>query len=154
MVPVSEPFSNIISNQLKGLGFKKKNRNWYFENDEVILVANLQKSSYGSQYYLNGGVYLRELGNEIFPKEYRCHIRFRLTSLLSGEEVERADIVFNLEDRGVSQQQREEAVVDFMKSVFVPELQRYSTKDQIISSLRKGSTKRYFVHRDVVGFLG
>jgi len=63
---------------LKALGFKKKARTWTRETAEAFQLVNLQKSQFGEQVYVNVAVYLKALGEETFPPEYRCHIRARL----------------------------------------------------------------------------
>ena len=72
----------IINELFSEAGFEKKSNNWYWANNEVILVVNLQKSIYGMKFYLNFGIALKELGIEECPKEHKCHIRFRLSSII------------------------------------------------------------------------
>jgi hypothetical protein len=66
----------------KEAGLEKKSGSWYGRSDEVISISNLQKSQYGPQYYFNQAFWLRQLGDERFPKENKSHIRARLGSLL------------------------------------------------------------------------
>jgi len=42
-----------------------------------IQAVELQKSEWGDQYYLNLGVYARELGQSRSPKVYQCHLNTR-----------------------------------------------------------------------------
>ena len=66
---------------LKPLGFRKRRSTWHLLQPETVLVVNVQKSEFGPTCYLNLGVYLRALGPETTPPEYRCHIRTRLDRL-------------------------------------------------------------------------
>lgn len=66
-----------IGKPLKAAGFKKKANTWFLNNDETIAVLNLQRSSYGPQYYINVGLWLKPLGEVDIPKEHHCHIRCR-----------------------------------------------------------------------------
>jgi len=72
------PVEIAIAPELKLRGFKKKARTWWRTTDDSIQVINLQKSAYGEALYTNLGIYVRSLGSELSPPEYRCHIRARL----------------------------------------------------------------------------
>ncbi|HWL09243.1 MAG TPA: DUF4304 domain-containing protein [Planctomicrobium sp.] len=63
---------------LKPLGFKKRRTTWYLQTVDTIQAINVQGSQWGPAYYLNVGTYLRALGEESMPPEYRCHIRARI----------------------------------------------------------------------------
>jgi hypothetical protein len=59
-------------------GFKKSNLTWHKETSETILVFNIQKSQWGPEFYINVGIYLKALGSENKPPEYRCHVQSRI----------------------------------------------------------------------------
>ncbi|RWC60005.1 DUF4304 domain-containing protein [Mesorhizobium sp.] len=71
--------------------------NYYRERPETICVLNLQKSSWGPQFYLNAAVWLTRLGPERRPKEYNCHIRWRVNSLMEDEQSKMFTQALNLE---------------------------------------------------------
>jgi hypothetical protein len=91
-------FAKLLSQRfaepLKVAGYKKKDFNWTRMNDETCLIVNIQKSRWGEWAYVNMGVFVYLLGSEVHPKEYECHIRFRLEdvcppaeeSLISGKD--------------------------------------------------------------------
>jgi Domain of unknown function (DUF4304) len=79
----------------RAAGFEKKSGSWYRLSDEVISVSNLQKSQYGPSYYFNQAFWLRQLGDERFPKDNKCHIRLRLGSLL-GDDSDRLDQLLDM----------------------------------------------------------
>ncbi|CAN7275388.1 DUF4304 domain-containing protein [Mesorhizobium sp. LjNodule214] len=60
--------------------------NFYREWPETICVLNLQKSSWGPQFYVNAAVWFKRLGPERRPKEYNCHIIWRVDSLMTSEQ--------------------------------------------------------------------
>ena len=81
----------ILVDALKGvakeLGFKSvRGVNYYLNQPETVCVLNLQRSSFGPQFYLNAGVFLARFGEVAQPKEHKCHIRWRLTSLMAPDE--------------------------------------------------------------------
>ncbi|MDQ6480381.1 DUF4304 domain-containing protein [Dyadobacter sp. LHD-138] len=51
----------IIDKDLSPIGFKRKNKNWFFENLELIKNVELQKSNYSNLYYLNYGFIIKEI---------------------------------------------------------------------------------------------
>jgi hypothetical protein len=62
----------------KQLGFKKIRTNWRKSTDELVFVLNIQASQWSKEdYYINVGIYIKDLGTEQNPPEYRCHIRSR-----------------------------------------------------------------------------
>lgn len=63
---------------LKAAGFKKTGATWHRHHPGEVAVVNLQGSQWGPQFYLNLGVYFRELGAKPRPCEAECHIRSRL----------------------------------------------------------------------------
>ncbi len=77
----------------KAAGFEKKSGSWYSRGDEVIAVSNLQKSQYGRQYYFNQGFWLRQFGDQPFPKANECHIRARLGQLLREDDPRIKDLL-------------------------------------------------------------
>jgi hypothetical protein len=65
--------------KLKTLGFKKTRTTWHKSIDTLIMVFNIQGSQWSTEdYYINLGIYIKSLGNETAPPEYRCHIRTRI----------------------------------------------------------------------------
>jgi len=71
---------------MKGAGFSKHSGSWYRDTDDVITVAELQKSQYGLQYYVNIALWLRPLGEAKTPKEQACHVRSRLSLLVGSAD--------------------------------------------------------------------
>jgi hypothetical protein len=56
---------------MKKAGFRKKSGSWCLDTAETIAVANLQKSNYGEQYYVNLAVWLKGLADSVFPREHK-----------------------------------------------------------------------------------
>ncbi len=55
---------------LKQKGYKKKNQTWYREDSDLIIVFNIQNSSYSDDYYINLGIIIQKLRRE---GEGICH---------------------------------------------------------------------------------
>jgi hypothetical protein len=72
--------------------------NFYREWPETICSLNLQKSSWGPQFYINAAVWFTRLGAERRPKEYNCHIRWRVNSLMGDGQSKAFTQALNLEN--------------------------------------------------------
>ncbi|MCZ8255583.1 MAG: DUF4304 domain-containing protein [Bacteroidia bacterium] len=79
------PLEIAIASPLKVLGFRKKACTWWRATEDTVCVLNLQKSPFGERLYVNLGVYLRALGQEVTPPENRCHVRVRLERIASEQ---------------------------------------------------------------------
>lgn len=130
-------------------GFKRKSDSWYWRNDEVILLVNLQKSQYGDQYYVNCGVALKSLGAVEFPKEHHCHIRFRLTSVVAEEEKKDIESVFDLENGSLSDQQRKDEISRLIRDIVLPIFKECSTRNGIAETIKAGRLAKAMVHKQV-----
>ena len=106
-------------------GLEKKSGAWYRHGDEVIAVSDLQKSQYGPQYYFNQGFWLRELGEERYPKPLKCHISLRLETLVP-EERHRIACLLDL-GRQVPDEKRIDEIVALLNDRILPVIERGSS---------------------------
>jgi len=67
---------------LKDAGYKKKGATWHCQDEEFVRVLNIQGSQWSTSFYLNLGIYIRALGDESTPTEYKCHIRQRIDGIV------------------------------------------------------------------------
>jgi len=74
----SKLLQKALAPTLKAAGFRQTGATWHRERSAVVAVLNLQGSQWGPQFYVNLGVYFRELGSKARPNEAECHIRSRL----------------------------------------------------------------------------
>lgn len=70
---------------LKSYSFNKKRLNWIFENEQIVKIFNIQKSQWGNQIYLNIGIIIKSIENEILNVIYKCHIQARLDELIGNK---------------------------------------------------------------------
>jgi hypothetical protein len=121
-----------VSLGLKPLGFKKTRATWRRSSAETILVLNVQKSEFGPALYLNLGVFLRRLGAETTPPEYRCHLRTRLDRLC--EDAGALEEALDLES-AVSDAERQRCVVSAIVQRGLPWLEARETEVKARSAL-------------------
>lgn len=84
----------------KGVG----GTNYYRNGTETICLLNLQKSSWGPQFYINAAVWFTRFGAERRPKEHKCHIRWRVDSTMEDEQSKAFTQALNLEHPMPSEQ--------------------------------------------------
>lgn len=144
----SNPINEALSELLKARGFKRKSKTWYAANDECISVVNLQKSQYGDQYYINFGVALRALSPPDFPKEYQCHIRFRLEATLPESERHMCKTLMDLENISVTPGDRKAAVRQHMETYGVTLLRACSSVEGIAQAYGDGRLNGAMVHKE------
>jgi hypothetical protein len=142
-----------LANPLKKLGFSKKSNSWYWANEEVILVVNLQKSRYGEQYFVNCGIALKSLGADGFPKEHLCDIRFRLSSVVPKEKREECDAVFDLEKVVLNDQERKAAVASFFEQYGLSLLIDCTSVTSINDAYKTGHLPEWTVSKRVADLL-
>lgn len=130
----------------KEAGFEKKSGSWYGRSDEVVSISNLQKSQYGPQYYFNQAFWLRQLGDERFPKENQSHIRARLGSLLPPEDAEKLKQLLDLEYE-LPDEQRVNELVTQLRERLLPLIERGSSVAGLHSMLDDGT----FAHAGIRG---
>lgn len=134
-----EAVENGVQRALKECSFKKKSNTWRKENDETVLVVNLQRSSWGAQFYINLGVLIRELDDIPNPTENKCHLRERLEEMAGAERLKAA---LNAENAELTPEQREGIVYQTMKDIGIPFLESCNSLRGLIHEFHRGSVKR------------
>ena len=150
--PLTSEFAANMAPMLKAHGFRKSGATWHRDADRLIQVFNIQKSQWGDQFYLNVGIYLRDLGDESRPREYRCHVRCRAERLLDDEEF--GDLRECLDfDRPLDREQRYARLQQFVVNRILPWFDANLTFEDLVAGLRD-NTKGFFISRAAPELLG
>jgi hypothetical protein len=145
----SKLIKEAINVSLKNSGLKKKSNSWYWSNNDVVQVINLQKSQYGDQYYLNFGIGLIELGISDFPKEQHCHIRFRAAAVVSDELKLKIESALDLESMSMSDEERASDISELIREVILPVFSDCSSKNGVLYSVKRGLFFKAMVHKKI-----
>jgi len=137
----------IFTEELSKFGFKLK-KDWYFKNEELIIVVNLQKSNYSDMYFFNVGIWINQISTEFeFPKENKCHIRFRAERLFPEILDDLHPLVIlnfeeKLNDRLVKTRK-------FLSDYLSPSLNSFKNVENICEMYRNGQLSYAYVRKEV-----
>lgn len=82
-------FKKAIKEVTGEYGFKYVKKGYYYMNEELIIVIDLQKSNFSDGYYINFGFFIKEMHQDItFPATNICDVFGRLTIDYEGETYE------------------------------------------------------------------
>lgn len=128
----------------KSAGFTKKSGIWCRRQRETIAVLELQKSQYGSQYYVNVALWLLELGEASCPKEQACHLRSRLTQLLPDPD-DQLKVVLDLDDLTLAENDRRATFEALLNDQLLPLIDRCSTLDGVRALAATGHLDSFLI---------
>jgi len=123
---------NVISEVLLPLGFKRKGNYWVVNGSDLSKMVNLQKSQFGSRFYINYGFILNSvpLGRlmlhvfyGLYPLDSSAVARARLSDLL--------DLDVDLQD-----EERASELKQAMNATLVPTMTTIDTEDDILRELK------------------
>ena len=120
---------------LKTAGFKKRSLSWYLNGKDTIVVVNLQRSDWSKLYYINIGIWLKALGDELFPKHYKCHMYWRVERLYPNER----ELIITSCDLEKSNPDLLNRLQVFFESNLVPFLLECGDEGKIKSQILDGS---------------
>lgn len=67
----------LIDTELKSLGYQRKDKTWYKESQDTIVMFTIDKSQYSDLYYASVHFLLKGISTEKQPKFYKSHSYFR-----------------------------------------------------------------------------
>lgn len=124
---------------LRNAGFVNKSGSWYRSGTDAIVVLNLQKSDFGDYYYLNVGISLKALSDELFPKTNKCHIQIGGDNLVGEDDV----LLFN---KGIHLNEGDEkdlqGFVALMNTKVLPSISEFLRLDQLREHYKKLTFKK------------
>lgn len=112
------------------LGFHRKGLDWTLRNQEISKVINLQKSQYGTVFYINYGYVLNNL-----ELTTRMHVYSGLGSI---EEPEQKRIMELLDsETKISPDQRYPELKQYITDKILKRIQSINTEEDVLSDLKK-----------------
>ncbi|HEY3148581.1 MAG TPA: DUF4304 domain-containing protein [Dongiaceae bacterium] len=127
-----------IDGILSSHGFKKKRSTWYRQATDALQGVDLQKSTYGGQFYVNlcfvpAGMVVEGMPT---PKEHKCPVRIRLDSAFP-ESKKRIEELFDLE-RMVAEAQRTTGIQDIFGRLLIPFLDQLYAPSDFRTAIERG----------------
>jgi len=127
-------------------GFKKKASTWYRQGEGALQVVDLQKSSFGMQFYIN--LCCVPVGMSVegmpTPKEHKCSIRIRLTSAFP-EEKEEIEKILDLERRDIDNTMRLNQITRITNQLVIPFLALMKDVTSLKRAMEKGRLKNALI---------
>lgn len=146
--PLTAEFADQLAPDMKSRGFRKAGSTWHRDQDRIIQVMNIQKSQWSDRFYINVGIYLKDLGTEARPTEYRCHVRCRAEQLVSPAELPELHLLLNFTEP-VPPVERYAKLRAFVAKSVLAWLDANSTKEALADTLRTTGTKGFFIMKGV-----
>jgi hypothetical protein len=141
-----------IGSMLRDKGFRQKGDSWYLESREVISLVQLQRSSWGEQYYVNLGVAARAMLPNAPLKEHQCHIRARLDDLVPNKtELSRH---LDFDDGSQPPEHKISYIVRMIEEYAVPFLRSLMTLDSLRRLIEGKSARGMAVAVRLKDYLG
>jgi len=142
-------FKKEVGGILQAAGFISKGQTWYLRGRDAHVLVSLQKSEFDEKYYLNLGIWLNAFGNVEFPKENKCHIQIRITSLFSDaiEIIERGCTLNSNDDEGFTQ------FLDLLRTRLISFCVESLTNEDLGKKFLRGEFSRGLVMKDAKALL-
>lgn len=79
-------FKQILQSALNDAGLAYVKKNFYYNDENMIIMVNIQKSNYGNSYYINYGFCVKEINNISNPHISECDIMGRFVNYGDGKK--------------------------------------------------------------------
>ncbi|MBI2612074.1 DUF4304 domain-containing protein [Candidatus Gottesmanbacteria bacterium] len=89
----------VIDDYLTPVGFIRKDKTWYKETPETIVMFTIDKSQYSILYYVSVHFFLKEVSSEKFPKFWKSHSYFRAEDYMEEDTKNYLDLENDLDDK-------------------------------------------------------
>lgn len=137
----------------KTLGLEKRSGSWYGGGENTITVSSLQRSDDGPSYYVNQAFWLKQLGDERYPKEWRCHVRARLSSIVSSDVESTVARLLDL-DSEMPDEHREAELLDLLLTHLRPVINRGRSIDGLREMIADGTLRGVAIRGPAQPILG
>ncbi|MBK7140493.1 MAG: DUF4304 domain-containing protein [bacterium] len=124
-----------ITALLRKHGFRRTGMSWRRVFPEVVQVINLQSLPYGGQSYLNIGVLLRSIRDDVTTKHYQCNIHARLENQVSEVVAPMLKKALYFEDPELESAERLAIIKSALEEVGLPYCDAMTTEADIRATL-------------------
>lgn len=128
---------------LRSANFTRKGTAWYRQAHGALQLLDLQKSSYGAQFYVNlccvpNGM---DVEGMPMPKEHKCPVGIRLSAAFSDRAKEIEDLL-NLENQEINDAQRSEKLAVVLATLALPFFEQMRDAAALKMAIEKGAFQR------------
>lgn len=147
-------FKQALGRSFSVAGFLHKGQTWFKDRVEVVALANLQKSQYSAERFMNLGFWLKALGRppSVPPGEHLCHARIRADSLFLEQGWEISELL-NLQ-APIPDDERTKRLGTLVEGMVVPFLELGGSLEGLRAQVVDGKFQRGFVDVDARRLMG
>lgn len=142
-------FKKSVGGALEQAGFVKKGQSWYFEGEDALVLANLEKIDVFDEYVINIGIWLKAFGDTTFPAYNQCHLYYRVERLFPSQR----ELILASCSLLKSDNQILANLSEFIKNQLVPFLKDCTDESKLKELMSEGVLKRGFVRKEARMFL-
>jgi len=147
----NKALQSVLAPLMKAHGYRKSGATWHGVSSAFIRVLNIQGSQFGKYFFINLGIFIRALGENPKPKEYDCHVRQRLSGLVSDG----GDVFAVLDfQNDMPWGEREQALRNLVQDHALPWLEKKSDIEEIRNYLTREKLHGLPVGKEVYDYLG
>ena len=82
----NKEFKKILQKNVFECGFTYKNKNYYYDDNKLIVVINCHKSNYDNTYYINYGFWVKEIHDMTkYPSIEICDVMGRFDNNINNK---------------------------------------------------------------------
>jgi hypothetical protein len=148
-----------ITSILEDFNYDKKLRTWWQNKNDIVILINFQKSSWGADYYINFGLFFHNLkiDGKLPPKDYEWHLWARYNDLVRISE-KRERKILKLDISTEELDKRIKIICKNISEKILPVLNTISDYGYLVNKLKdKGEFKGFIVKniltKDLIVFI-
>jgi len=140
-----DAIASAMKETLEASGFTSRGRTWHLECEDAIVLVNLQKSGFGRQFYINLGIFLKELATPKSLKEQFCHVRLRANDVISRGK-KSLETALDTEASQMEPAERVKVIASALTGKVVPLLLECGTRPGLKKAYDSGVLDEAFIH--------
>ncbi len=129
-------FKKGIAAPLEKAGLVKKGQSWYLNGTDALVVVNVEKLDIfsGDQYAINIGIWLKALGEPMYPPYNNCHLYYRAERLFPQQR----ELIINACSLEKSDISMLADLTDYIESKLIPFIRECTDHSKLRAFMSKG----------------
>ena len=137
-----------IDDYLKPQGFIRKDKTWYKDTPEIVVMFTIDKSQYSQLYYASVHFLLKAISHEKYPKFWKSHSYLRAEKYMKEDPKNYLDLENELDD------ETREIEIKHLLDNSLSLLKLFETKDGINKALTLYNPRSFGINLEAQKSLG